>query len=253
MAQKELKEELRQISARYYAQPLRDAGFVNYRDDLRNWYKIYNGVICHFHILLSFPRRMESIEFVWWFHPTCISATLDLPLAWTQFDDPLDRYATQFYLSSNLVECGSEIHVPNLPQRGAEHLYEAFFPQVESLQTREKVYENLRSRVLSLWEYENRRFPLFFYVTSDFADQALMMHDTEMFPYCVQALEEREIPNGIRERLSETSLVWRRTELLEAQLKALKGIEVERYMELLKERKEKFLKKYKLQDKDYDL
>ncbi len=226
---------------------------MNYRDDLRNWYKIYNGVISHIHILLTFPRRMESIEFAWWFHPTYIPATLNLPLAWTQFDDPLGHYATQFYLPSNLVECAAEIRVPNLPLRGAEYLYDVFFPQVEEMQTRELVYTRLRNREISLWEAEDHRYPLSNAITPDFADQALMMHDTEMLPYCVQALEEREIPNVVRERLSETSLVWRRTELLEAQRKALQGIEVEQYMELLKERKEKFLKKYKLQDMDYDL
>ena len=48
-------------------------------------------------------------------------------------------------------------------------------------------------------------------------------------------------------------LIWRSAEYLEAQWKALQGIEVEQYMELMKERKEKFLKKYKLQDKDFDL
>ncbi len=83
MAQKEQKEELRQISERFYAQPLRDAGFQNYRDDLLNWYKVYNGVICHYHVMLTDPYRMSDICFEWWFHPTYIAATINMPLAST--------------------------------------------------------------------------------------------------------------------------------------------------------------------------
>ena len=253
MSQKELKEELQRISERYYAQPLRDAGFLNYRDDLLNWYKINNGVICHFHILLSFPRRMHDFRFIWWSHPTYLPARLDLPLASTQFDDPLQRYEKLIPLLCNLVEPGAEIPVPKLPQRGAERLHEDFFPQMEKLQTREAVYADIRENVMMRWKFYDCKFPLFNYINSDFADQALMMHDTEMFPFCEQALVEREIPNIIREKLSKTSLVWRSTEFLEAQLKALRGIEIERYMELLKERKAKFMKKYKMFDNDFEI
>lgn len=253
MAQKELKEELRQISARYYAQPLRDAGFQNYRDDLLNWYKIYNGIICHYHVMLTFPYSMSGICFEWWFHPTYIAATINMPLASTQFDEPLQRYLSLAGSMGAAPLPGGEILVPKLPKRGAEYIYEELLPQVVKMQTREAVYENLRNLVVSRWKHTNCEYPLSAEITSDFADQALMMHDTEMFPHCVQALEKREIPNVIREKLSKTSMIWRSTELLEAQLKALKGIEVEAYMELLKERKEKFLKKYKLQDKDFDL
>ena len=81
-----------------------------------------------------------------------------------------------------------------------------------------------------------------------------MMKDTEMFPSCIETIE-RILPVSRYEhmqRLAETTLVWRSTEQLEAQLNALKGIEVERYMELLKERKAKFMKRYKLQD-DFEL
>ena len=51
MKDSEIKAELRYYSERYYANPLAEAGFLNYRNDLLNWYQIYNGVICHFHIV----------------------------------------------------------------------------------------------------------------------------------------------------------------------------------------------------------
>ena len=252
MAQKELKEELRQISARYYAQPLRDAGFQNDRDDLLNWYKVYNGVICHFHILLSFPSRMLPIVFGWWFHPTYIPATLGLPLAWPQFDEPLLLYLNEKVLQSNLVEPGAEIPLPNLPQRGAEYLCDVFFPQVEAMQSREVVYSHVRNQILSRWEAKNRKFPLSNAITPEYADQALMLHDTELIPHCMESVEELMIARRNR-KPCYPMLIWRSAEYLEAQWKALRGIEVEQYMELMKERKEKFLKKYKLQDKDFDL
>ena len=252
MSQKTLKEELRQISECYYAQPLRDAGFVNYRDDLLNWYRTYNGVICHFHILLSFPYRLSSISFGWWFHPTYIPATLCLPLAWPQFDEPLFLYVTEQILPSNFVKPGADIPLPNLPLRGAEYLYDVFFPQVEEMQTREVVYSRLRSREISLWEAKDRRYPLSNAITPDFADQSLMMHDVELFPHCIESVEKLIIACQNCTPYYP-ALIWRSAGYLEAQLKALQGIEVEQYTELMKERKESFLKKYKLQDNDFEL
>lgn len=80
----------------------------------------------------------------------------------------------------------------------------------------------------------------------------MVMNDVEMYSYCIDRLEKLAIPASLRFPPKENSIVYRSTKLLEAQLKALNGIEVEEYFELLKERKARFLKKYKLQD-DYEL
>lgn len=252
MSTNSLKEELRSISKCYYALPLLNAGFVNYRDDLLNWYKIYNGVICHFHILLSFPRRMLPIFFVWWFHPTYVPASLNLPLAWTQFDEPLQLYVTLKGSLGCAPLPGGEIPVPKLPKHGAEFIYEELFPQMEALQTREAVYENLRNRVISNWKNESCKYPLSNALTPDFADQALMMRDTELIPHCMESVEKLMIARQ-NCKPCYPALIWRSAELLEAQWKALQGTEVEQYLALLKERKAMFLKKYKMHDNVFEL
>ena len=64
-------------------------------------------------------------------------------------------------------------------------------------------------------------------------------------------MKEREIKEELR-YYKEDSVVYRSPELLEAQLNALKGRDADQYFELMKERKTRFLKRYKLQD-DFEL
>ena len=64
-------------------------------------------------------------------------------------------------------------------------------------------------------------------------------------------MKEREIKEKLR-YYKEDSVVYRSPELLEAQLNSLKGRDADQYFELMKERKTRFLKRYKLQD-DFEL
>ena len=64
-------------------------------------------------------------------------------------------------------------------------------------------------------------------------------------------MKEREIKEKLR-YYKEDSVVYRSPELLEAQLNSLKGRDADQYFELMKERKARFLKRYKLQD-DFEL
>ena len=115
---------------------------------------------------------------------------------------------------------------------------------MEQLQTRESLYESRRKRIFS-W-LENPVFQVYYATTPDFADEALMMGDTEMFADCIKHLEAL-IPRASILYPHESAFK-RSPELLQAQLNALRGIEVEQYFALLKERKQLFLKRYKVQD-----
>ena len=64
-------------------------------------------------------------------------------------------------------------------------------------------------------------------------------------------MKEREIKEKLR-YYKEDSVVYRSPELLEAQLNSLKGRDADQYFRLMKERKARFLKRYKLQD-DFEL
>lgn len=243
MKEKEIKEELRIYSERCYAKPLQEAGFVSYRNDYLNWYKIYNGIICHFHLLVV-HSRLPMLMQVWWFDPTFIPSILKLPAAYTNYQEINKLFEHRVLFSSHTVEPGCGIGIPRLPQLGAERLYEELFPQIEQLQTRKSVYESKRERIFS-W-LENPVFEVCNATTPDFADEALMIGDTDMFPDCIKHIEAL-IPLASIPYPHE-SVFKRSPELLQAQLNALKGIEVEQYVGRLKERKRFFLKRYKLQD-----
>ena len=102
MTEKAIKTELRLYSECYYAPLLEEAGFISYRNDMLNWYKLYNGIICHFHLLVThsrFPLLMQA----WWFHPTYVPAILNLPASWTNYDEINVLYANTAYFSSHTV------------------------------------------------------------------------------------------------------------------------------------------------------
>ena len=124
------------------------------------------------------------------------------------------------------------------------------FPALEQLTTREAVYHQLKQRIFTWWEERTSEYPFANLTTPDFADEALIMNDTEMFPSCIEQVERSieisRYPHMIRN--AEKTVAGRSTELLEAQLNALKGIDVARYLELLKIRKTRFFTRYKLQD-----
>ena len=244
MTEKAIKAELRIYSERYYANPLADAGFLNYRNDLLNWYKVNNGVICHFHIL-SLHSRLPMLTFVWLIHPTYVAASLSLPSSYTNYQESMSFYSHRMLFQSHTVELGGGINIPNLPQRGAERLFEEFFPQIEPLQTREAVHKFWKSEIRN--RAKNPMAPLYNLTKPDFADEVLIMKDEEMFSPCIECIKVRLSRAPFKEPFI------RSPELLKAQLKALQGEGVGQYFELLKERKSNFLKHHKLHDDAFEL
>ena len=248
MMEKSIKEELRAYSERYCAKELKEAGFTNYRDDLINWYKVYNGIISHFH-LVSYSSRLPSMMMVWRIHPTYVPAALNVPAVWMRFQDSelWSFDATQIHLAPKSFAIFGGMNLPEQPNTATERLVNEFLPQIERLNTREELYAFRRNEKIS--RSTNKNIPIANIATPDFADEALMMKDSIMYHPCIEYIEgtiRLENKNSYQTGFS------RSPELLKAQMNALKGIEVEKYMELMKERKQAFMKRYKLQD-DFEL
>ena len=189
------------------------------------------------------------LMFVWLIHPTYVATNLNFPASYNRYDDPMLIHSHRMGFQSHLVEPGGEINIPNLPQRGAERLFEEFFPTVELLQTRDSVHKFWKEEILT--RAKNPRTALSNLTTPNFADEALMMQDSEMYAPCIKFIEE--ILPIAHHKSMQTSPYSRSPELLKAQLKALQGENVNQYLSMLKERKASFLKRYKLQDDAFDL
>lgn len=248
MTEKSIKEELRAYSERYCANELVKKGFTSYRDDLINWYKVYNGIICHVH-LVSLTSQIPTMMMVWRIHPTYISARLNIPAVWMRLEESdiwfFDPTQVQVHLAPSTFVIGGGMNHPEQPETATDRLIHELFPQIERLQSREKLYEFSRNKIIT--KSKDPEIPLYNLTQPDFADEALIMEDSELFPDCIKNIEI-EIP-----RADNKHPFRRSPELLEAQLKALRGENVSQYLEMLKERKEKFLKQYKLHDDDYEL
>lgn len=257
MKDQEIKEEFRYYVEKYYMEPLEEAGFTHLKNDVLHWYFICNGVICHLHFISPDGRYFAILGMEWWMHPTYLPANLRIPVVMYKYQEPEPNEfeAETLFFKAHQVEAGHFLNIPALPRHGVEELEERLFPQVQKLKTREITRETLYAKrkeyALSLWQKSRDTMQLYEFVRPYFADQALMVRDTEMYPYCIDYLEKKEIPNmqyEVIRKYMERSVAGRSEELLKAQLNALKGIEVDHYFELLKERKAKFFKRYHLQD-----
>ncbi|MBR0124422.1 MAG: hypothetical protein IJM03_03655 [Treponema sp.] len=251
MTGKTIKEELQVYSEQYCENELKNAGFTSYRDDKINWYKVYNGIICHFH-LVSYSSRIPGMMMVWRIHPTYVPATLNIPVVWMRFKESglwfFDPTQAQIHLAPRSVVIYGGMNRPNQPETATDRLVQEFFPLIERLHTREELYKFKRNEIL--FKAKNPKISLFNLTKPDFADEALLMKDSELFPPCITCIE-KNIPYASNEHLQST--YYRSPELLKAQLKALQGEDVDQYFAMLKERKDKFLKRYKLQDEAFDL
>ena len=249
MKENKIKEELQLYSNQYCVNPLSNVGFTNYRDDLLNWYKIYNGIICHFH-LVSYTSQIPTLMMVWRIHPTYVPATLNVPAVWLKFKESgfWSFFASQVHLAPNSFVIGGGMNLPDQPQIATDRLVNEFFPQMERLQTREELYIFRRKEILS--KATDPRISLANLTKPDFADEALIMKDSELFPACIECIEV-EISRSSNKHIQ--SSFSRSPELLKAQLGALHGVNVEQYLEMMKERKNKFLKSYNLQDNVFEL
>ena len=250
MTEKAIKEKLCQYSERFYAKPLKEAGFTSYRNDMLNWYKVYNGIICHFHIV-SLLSQIPSLMLVWRFHPTYVPATLNIPAVWTNFRESggWSFYTTEVHFQPATIVVGGQGCLPDFSTAGIEKLNKELFVQMENLQTREELYIFRRKEIIS--RCNDRKIPLSSITTPDFADEALIMKDKEMFAPCIKYIETI-IPRAHHKSMQQSAF-GRSPDLLKAQLGALRGEAVAQYFELLKERKAQFLKRYKLQDTEFEL
>ena len=142
----DIKNELMQSSAVYFAPVLTKAGFVSYRSDQLNWFRMSNDVLQHIHICLPTAAAPACVYFIYgahslfqWAEPnpglyTCSASYSGLgpplmePLHFGHHFSPLNGRSPIYYAE-------------DLPQRGGERLEDTIVPLLDCLRTSEAAYQ----------------------------------------------------------------------------------------------------------------
>ena len=146
LKQSDIKNELAQSSALYYAPVLTKAGFISYQSDLLNWYRMRDRVLQHIHICLPNASAPACVYFIYgahslfqWAEPnpglfTCaasyrgIAPPLMEPFHFGKHFAPLNGMSPIYYAT-------------DLPQRGGECLEDTVVPLLNQLGTEASAYQ----------------------------------------------------------------------------------------------------------------
>lgn len=182
-----VKKRLQAWSRLYFADILREAGFVSFQSEDISWYRLVNGELLQTVYLYSKSSSAFTAfaSIGYGMHPLFISAPMPqkpVVRGWTD-DEIMTRIRLQPPLTTT-AEIPS-LMVPATDLRGAEKLVEFILPLFEECATMTDAYLWYKSRYLAM-ETPKRTF-----ATLEFIDWAIYMDDTEFYPFCLRALEQK--------------------------------------------------------------
>lgn len=250
----EILQGLQLASERYYSCPLQRAGFINCKDDLLNWYRIENGVIAHLHII-STSSRDGIIHILFGIHPTYLPVNLVPGISHSHISGCFSKIlfcGAIFFRYNCAVEPDVLFALPNTPSRGADRMEAFLFPLMDRLSNRTAVYQWHKKRAQNLHRIRLQEYPEYQFInelSTDFTDEAIVEGDESVFAPCVDLVKhELASRQTIRNRLSLRSISFRPESLLRAQLQALQTKDFKSYLELIRQREQRFYRKYDLKD-----
>ena len=211
------KATMKEFISKYYADALRSAGFVSYKDEGFHWYKLKNDLLYKVHLPISSPASPLFLEvgygvvplFTWEFIAPVVSYA-DWPLQmhslydhyislWTNWGYDIAKQTLGTLPRKSYFVPGISYHLPNgvlidhlrSPRCGAEALEEAIFPIFEKLQSVEDVYCWNKESKLFLTEssYNTFKYDITYCLSFAFADQCLYLRDTQMYPLVLRYLD----------------------------------------------------------------
>lgn len=182
----EILQGLQIASERYYSPSLQRAGFINYKDDLINWYRIENGVIAHLHII-STSSRDGVIHILFGIHPTYLPVNLAPGISHSKISGCFSNIlfcGAIFFRYNCAVEPDVLFALPNTPSRGADRMEAVLFPLMDRLSNRSVVYQWHKVRAKNLHRIRLQEYPEYQFInelSADFADEAIVEGDESVF------------------------------------------------------------------------
>lgn len=192
------KEHLKRWSEKYCADKLRNQCFVDYNQDALCWYKVINGEILQaVFIFNDWPLVPLKPTFC------CVMQPLftDIPVPFKASirgsisnDDGFPVYL-DFPLVVESEQC--QVMATDSPGGGSEKLDQIIFPTFSKASTLDELYAYFKT---NWWNYnwcfsakaggEERKLNYRFKLTRSMIAMAIYLDDQEMYPHCVERLEE---------------------------------------------------------------
>lgn len=212
-----VKQRLQVWSRMYFADKLRAAGFISYNGEDLSWYRLVDGQVLQSVYLYSRSSSFTAFASVGYgMHPLFISAPMPqkpVVRGWTD-----DEIMSKIHLRPPLTTTAEapSLMVPATDLRGAEKLDEFILPLFEEHTTMVDAYLWYKARYVAM-ETQKRTF-----ATLEFIDWAIYMDDTEFYPFCLRALEQRNCSYDPKDQKKK-----------EAQIAAMRDGQREAYMKTL--------------------
>lgn len=212
-----VKHRVQAWSRMFFAEHLKENGFVSYCDEDISWYRLVNGELLQTVYLYSRSSSAFTAfaSIGYGMHPLFISAPIPqkpVVRGWTD-DEIMTRIRLQPPLTTT-VEIPS-LMVPTTDLRGAEKLDEFILPLFEECATMTDAYLWYKSRYL-VTETPKRTF-----ATPEFIDWVIYMGDTQMYAFCIRALEQWNMPDKKTQQKKKTQIAAMRDGQRDIYLKTL--------------------------------
>lgn len=235
------KKACMQIWARtYFADHLREKGFVSWRGEDLSWYKLVNNeVLLTVYLFNVMP---------YWLMEPCLGYGTHAPFIRPAMPEKIklpdcggfntEQHSVMFFDTPKITMSDDiPIMYTATPDGGYRKFEETIWPMMSRIQTLEDAYQPFRKQYVESNEERNRKYPEcagnFPVATLGFMDEAIWLNDKEMMDYCANDL--KIFYNGSYHRKERPRI--------EKQMDAVYYGKREEYLQYLQQRREKILRK----------
>lgn len=235
------KKALLQKWARaYFADHLREKGFVSWRGEDLSWYKLVNNeVLLTVYLFNSSPYWVLFPCLGYGTHAPFVRPAMPEKITLTDCGGANTEQHSAMLFDTPQRPMADDIPVMQTaaPDGGYRKFEETLWPMMSRIQTLDDAYQPFRKRYIEVNERRNRETPEYAgqsaVATMDFMDEAIWLNDTEMMDYCANDLK----------LFYANSYHRKERPRIEKQMDAVYYGKRDEYLRYLEQRKEKILRK----------
>lgn len=230
------KAHLQKWARTYFADHLRDLGFVSWRGEDLSWYKLVGGeVLLTVYLFDSFGYLPMMPCLSYGTHAAFVKPEMPHKVTERSVGGVFETMS-YMYFDTPMRQMAHDIQVmaTDTPDGGYRKFEETVLPILDSIHTLEDAYRPFREYYLERRVQRLERVPQFMnqmpFASMDFLDEAIWFHDTEMMELCAR---DPDLWYPIRKRESKR---------IQMQKDALNG-HLDEYLRELERRKNRYLNK----------